>query len=67
MFSLDSILSWSEEMIEMQSRTFNTSTLAGLKQAELYQQHLYSKFDKVVVMPVGMSSVKIWGELRKQA
>jgi hypothetical protein len=48
----------------MESRTFDTSTVNGLKQAERYQQRLYSKFEKVIVVPVGLSQVKIWGEHR---
>ena len=48
--------------MEMQSRTFDTSTKAGLKQAERYQQSLYAKFDQVVVVPLGLYRVKIWGE-----
>ena len=46
----------------MQSRTFDTSTIEGLKQAERYQQRLYAKFDKVVVIPVGLNRIKIYGQ-----
>jgi hypothetical protein len=43
----------------MESKTFDTGTLAGLKQAERYQARLYSKYNKVTVTPIGMSKVKI--------
>ena len=46
----------------MQSRTFDISNPKGLKQAERYQQRLYSLFDKVIVVPIGLSHIKIWGE-----
>lgn len=46
----------------MQFKTFDTSTIAGLKAAERYQQSLYSKFDKVTVTPIGLNRVKVWGE-----
>lgn len=45
----------------MESRTFDTSTLQELKQAERHQQRLYDKYDKVTVTVIGLSCVKIQG------
>ena len=44
-----------------ETKTFDTSTLKGLKQAERYQQRLYNKYDKVTVVPAGLERVRITG------
>ena len=46
----------------MESKTFDTSTVAGLKQAEKYQQKLYGKYDSVTVKPIGLNRVLIQGK-----
>ena len=45
----------------METKTFDTSTPKGLKQAERYQSRLYSKYDKVTVVPAGFDRVQITG------
>lgn len=44
----------------MKSRTFDTSTLAGIKSAERYKTQLEGQFDKVTVTILGLDKVKIW-------
>jgi hypothetical protein len=44
-----------------ESKTFDTSTLKGLRQAERYQQKLYGKYDKVEVKPLGLTRTTITG------
>jgi hypothetical protein len=45
----------------LESMTFDTSTPEGLKQAERYQQRLCKKFDKVIVVPIGLYTLRICG------
>jgi hypothetical protein len=45
----------------MNARTFDTRTLAGLKAAERYQAWLYNRFDKVTVTAIGLYRVRISG------
>jgi len=47
---------------EHMSKVFDTSTLKGLRAAERYQAALYSKFDKVTVVPVGLNRVRVSGQ-----
>lgn len=50
-----------EHMSRKVSKTFDTSTLAGLKSAERYQARLYNLYDKVTVTPIGFNRVCITG------
>lgn len=43
----------------MKSKTFDTSTLAGLKRAERYKARLENQFNKVTVTAVGLNRVNI--------
>jgi hypothetical protein len=45
----------------MESKVFDTSTIAGIRQAESFKRRLEKKFDKVVTVPVGLSRVRIEG------
>jgi hypothetical protein len=46
----------------MEQRTFDTSTVKGLKQAERYKARLENKYDKVTTTPEGLDRVRIKGE-----
>jgi len=45
----------------MESKTFDTSTVQGVKAAERYQQRLYAKYDSVKVITLGMFRVMVKG------
>lgn len=42
-------------------KEFDTSTTAGIEEAERYQQKLYDKYDNVSVTPIGLNRVRIIG------
>lgn len=44
----------------MESRTFDTSTLQGLKLAERYKAYLSNKYERVTVSAVGLNRVKVY-------
>jgi len=49
--------------MKSESKTFDTSTVHGLKLAEQYQARLYSKYDRVIVSG-GLNYVRIEGRNR---
>ena len=44
-----------------ENKTFDTSTIEGLKTAERYKRRLENKYDKVRTTPVGLDRVRIEG------
>ena len=46
----------------MESKSFDTSTIEGLKQAEKYKAKLENKYDSVTTKPVGLNRVLIQGK-----
>jgi hypothetical protein len=46
-------------MRDSQTKTFDTSTLQGLKQAERFQARMYDLYESVNVYAIGWSRVKI--------
>ena len=50
----------------MESKTFDTSTLKGIQQAERYQTRLLGKYDVVTAKPVGLFRVLITGSNSKR-
>ena len=45
----------------MQSKTFDTSTIQGLKTAERFKVKLENQYDKVIVTAIGFNRVRIEG------
>lgn len=48
---------------QYESKVFDTSTLAGLRSAERYQQRLYGKYNSVQVLTIGLNRVQIVGRV----
>lgn len=51
----------SMKRIHKEGKTFDTSTIEGLKAAERYKTKLENKYDKVVTTTVGLDRVRIEG------
>jgi hypothetical protein len=49
----------------MQSKTFDTSTIQGLKAAERFKAKLENQYDKVIVTAIGFNRVRIEGRARQ--
>ena len=43
------------------AKTFDTSTIKGLEQAERYKARLENKHNRVIVTPIGLTRVRIEG------
>ena len=41
------------------SKTFDTSTVEGIKQAERFQARMYERFESVIVYAIGLNRVQI--------
>ena len=46
----------------METKTFDTDSIKGLRAAESYKRKLENKYNKVTVSPVGVNRVRITGE-----
>jgi hypothetical protein len=47
--------------MHFERRTFDASSVKGLKAAEKYKQRLENKYDRVITTPAGFNHVRIGG------